>query len=195
MLSVLKATVEVYSHDGTFVCAGGFTDEVGAVQRASELGEVKFDGLVAGSTAMPEGAIPSVSTSGGLEQRLSQLALDSSEQDGRRRTVHVFVVQLPPVPERNPLHPKALTLEDIRPVLVMQPYLRRHKDGGQLTVVDYPHFGRLSGDCSELKVKITERNSRDGEIVVYEKYLADLGVVPYGGGGVWNPYRYTLAAD
>lgn len=191
------AIVDVYDGN-TFSTRVDFHGNTG-VERAREYAEGQGEVIFSGRTMVLSGVY-----GGGACVHLSTFVPDDrldgdsrlkvkNGDHGHQYTLRIFLVRRPRQPERNPLHLEALTLEDIKPGLVMQPYHRRQKDIGHLIVVDHPRH-EYRGDRSTWKVKAAGKQSWNDEIVVGDWHLSDLGVVPYEDDH-WNSSRYTLAAN
>ena len=94
------------------------------------------------------------------------------------------------LPERSPLHPRALNLDDLEPGLRIQRCnIRSESSTTKGIIIGEPFRGK--NDYLQLTVATI---NYAGELVIADWYLADMGVVPYEGdyGPFWNEQNYTL---
>ncbi len=105
-------------------------------------------------------------------------------------TVKVFVVQQPKLPHRNPLHPKALTLDELTIGLNIQRYHRRGPISEVAVIIDRP----FQNSDLVWMVKVATKDWT-GKLAIQEWYPADMGTVPheFNGKRFWNETHYTLA--
>ena len=105
------------------------------------------------------------------------------------------------LPERSPLHPKALNMADLQVGMKVQRHHRRGSFGRSGTIYTWP-FRRYTKYHDSFPflgniwmVSVVTTNYK-GELVHEDWYLSDMGVVPYEGDGRfrrWNDQNYTLA--
>lgn len=106
------------------------------------------------------------------------------------------------LPERSPLHPEAINVDDLKPGLKIQ---RCHgtvgSDRGVGIVIGEPFkradkYGDGGSNADQMMITVATHDFRD-QLVTRDWFLADMGVVPYVGdrGAFWNRDNYTLAVS
>ena len=112
-------------------------------------------------------------------------------------------VEVPELPKRNPLHPKALNIEDLKVGLQIKRqnrYYRSHITNTAVVIGEPFLYGSKHGnDSYQANVLMVPVATTDysGKLVLEDWFLADMGVTPYvnspGTRRWWNEQNYTLA--
>lgn len=107
---------------------------------------------------------------------------------GKEQTLE-FVVTTE-LPERSPLHPRALNLDDLELGLRIQRCnIISESSPTKGIIISEPFRGKND----HLQLKVATINF-EGELVEHHWYLEDMGVVPFEGdyGPFWSEQEYTL---
>ena len=111
--------------------------------------------------------------------------------------------QAPKLPSRNPLHPEALTIDDLTPGLTIRRHNTRHNNYTNEALVNGKPFrhGDKYGESdtqAELWMIPVVTTNNAGRLVQEDWFLADMGVEPYvsrDNSRYWNSQNYTLATS
>lgn len=136
------------------------------------------------------------------EGELSEVSVKPihNDNEGERfgAIVELTFTQKPQPPSRSPLHPKAITKDDLKQGLAIC-LCKENGNSSYAIVIGEPFKrGDKCGHGNDWRVSVVT-TTHDGKLVQQDWFLADMGVVPYehqdGSFLGWSGQRYTLATS
>ena len=136
------------------------------------------------------------------EGELSEVSVKPihNDNEGERfgAIVELTFTQKPQPPSRSPLHPKAITKDDLKQGLAIC-LCNENGNSSYAIVIGEPFKrGDKCGHGNDWRVSVVT-TTHDGKLVQQDWFLADMGVVPYehqdGSFLSWNSQNYTLATS
>ena len=133
------------------------------------------------------------------EGELSNLIVKHiNESEQSRVIVELTFTQKPQPPSRSPLHPKAITKDDLKQGLAIC-LCNENGNSSYAIVIGEPFKrGDKCGHGNDWRVSVVT-TTHGNKLVQQDWFLADMGVVPYehqdGSFLSWNSQNYTLATS